>query len=185
MADKISATITFVDTANNKGTKAITDISPTATDSAIKNFCVGLMGLTTNTLAQVDRVEKTDITNATPKPKLNLVLHAYASSKLNFSSAPAYDAEDEAAEEEPKLFANTALPKFAYEIESGPLTIEFPITIFWSYGVVYFNTGRPFEIAETTDTITVKIYFEETDATAATTVQLVIGYSGAPTMTIL
>ena len=72
MADKISANITYVDTDNNKGSKAITDISPTADNGAIKDFCVGLIGLTTNTLSQIDRVEKTDITNATPKPKFTV-----------------------------------------------------------------------------------------------------------------
>ena len=72
MADKISASITYLDVNNNKGTKAITDISPMAGDTAIKNFCVGLLGLTTNTLSQIDRVEKTDITN--PPTKADLVV---------------------------------------------------------------------------------------------------------------
>ena len=72
MADKISASITYVDTANNKGTKAITDISPSADNGAIKNFCVGLLGLTNNTLSQIDRVEKTDITNAAAKQDLEV-----------------------------------------------------------------------------------------------------------------
>lgn len=75
MADKISASITYIDANNNKGTKAITDISPTADNGAIKDFCVGFLGLTTNTLSQIDRVEKTDITNAPAvKPDLEVTL---------------------------------------------------------------------------------------------------------------
>ena len=89
MADKISANITYVDTDNNKGSKAITDISPTADNGAIKDFCVGLIGLTTNTLSQIDRVEKTDITNATPKPKFTfpVVEEALANLQLGKSDS--------------------------------------------------------------------------------------------------
>ena len=86
MADKISASITYLDADNNKGSKAITDISPTADNGAIKNFCVGLLGLTTNTLSQIDRVEKTDITNATPKPKLTLEVYTETLATLQLNS---------------------------------------------------------------------------------------------------
>ena len=69
MADKISANITYLDSSGKKGTKAITDISTSASNGAIKNFCNGLIGLTTNLVSQIDKVEKTDITSSTVKPK--------------------------------------------------------------------------------------------------------------------
>lgn len=63
MADKISATINIVDTSNKKSSKSITDISPTATNIAIKNFCVALNALSTNTISSIEKIERTDITN--------------------------------------------------------------------------------------------------------------------------
>lgn len=64
MADKISAVISLLDSNQNKSSKTITNISPTATDVAIKNFCVGLNGLTTNVISSIDKVETTNITDA-------------------------------------------------------------------------------------------------------------------------
>lgn len=72
MADKISATITYLDSSNNKGTKSITDIDPSASASSIKNFCEGLTALTTNTLSTIEKLEKTDITSATAKAAITL-----------------------------------------------------------------------------------------------------------------
>lgn len=184
MADKISATITYVDTANNKGTKAITDISPTADNGAIKNFCVGLLGLTTNTLSQIDRVEKTDITTATEKPKLALTLTMYAQSFLNFASTPNYEEDNE-----PQLFTNTNLPAFTYSTEMtlySEISLIFVMSIIKGVnGKVCFVTAKGTTIEETDDTQTIKIYFEETETTAATTAQLVISYNAPPVLTIL
>ena len=68
MADKVSATITYLDANNHKGMKAITDINPNADNSAVKNLCAGLNALTTNTLVRIEKIERTDITNATAQP---------------------------------------------------------------------------------------------------------------------
>jgi len=180
MADKISASITYVDSSNSKGSKSITDISPTADNGSIKNLCVGLLRLTTNTLSQIDRIDKTDITAATTKPKLDLMLTAYAMENFNFSSAPNYSEEDE-----PKLFVQTNLPSFTYEVEWSTVAATFVASVVAYNGKVYFATAKGTTIEETDVTQTIKIHFEETNTTAATTAQLVIGYSGQPTLTIL
>jgi len=64
MADKTSATITLVDSENKKISKSITDISPTAGNHRIKDFCVALNALSTNTISSIEKIEKTDITAA-------------------------------------------------------------------------------------------------------------------------
>lgn len=172
MADKISATITYVDTANNKGTKAITDISPTADNRAIKNFCVGLLGLTTNTLSQIDRVEKTDITNATAKPKLTLTLHNDTiDAKTNdVSLYGQLFTQAVTADFTYKLTANDAgADHFALNLEKNPNnTIQFQTVVSDE------NGGK----------VTYQIYFEETETTAATTAQILFSTS-SPVLTIL
>lgn len=71
MADKINAVMTYLDSSQNKGSKTITDINPNAGDGAIKNLCVALNGLTNNTLSSLEKIERTDITNAVAKATLN------------------------------------------------------------------------------------------------------------------
>lgn len=63
MADKKSAVISYVDSSNNKGSKTITDIADKIASSKVWAFCEALNALSTNTISQVDLVEKTDITN--------------------------------------------------------------------------------------------------------------------------
>lgn len=182
MADKISATITYVDTANNKGTKAITDISPTADNGAIKNFCAGLMGLTTNTLSQIDRVEKTDITNATAKSKLTLEVNDTELAKLAMTS-----------EGTSATFASVPLG-----FNTNDLRVDTNAIIFDESGGIYvFDTTAPTAryvmagyVSERTfgaacrfveegdhmldSDVTVDFYFSETQTTVATHYQLKI-----------
>ena len=176
MADKISASITYLDASNNKGSKAITDISPTADNGAIKDFCVGLLGLTTNTLSQIDRVEKTDITNATAKTKLTLTLSSEARNTTYITDphVPMI------------LFVETGLPNFTYKVEATiSVTGEFNATLVYSgqQGQIYFSSTTDSTPAES-GTYTMTIYFEETETTAATTAQLVISENPV-TLTIL
>lgn len=175
MADKISATLTYLDATNNKGTKAITDISPTADNGAIKNFCVGLLGLTTNTLSQIDRVEKTDITNAVAKPKLTLTLANDAKSALMFSRSS----------DGSYLFSGT-LPAFTYKFEAADTTIldSYFVNFFQSNDRIRFGAHTTIS-STTTETVTATVYFAETDTTAATTAQIVISYDAQPVLTIL
>ena len=184
MADKISATITYLDANGGKGSKAITDISPTADNGAIKNFCNAFVGLTTNTVSQIDRIDKTNITNAATKPKLALTLTTYAQSFLNFANTPNYE-EDNA----PQLFNNTNLPAFTYSTEmtsQSEISMIFVMSIMkGTDGKVYFATAKGTTIEETDATQTIKIHFAETDTTAATTAQLVISYNAPPVLTIL
>lgn len=63
---KTSAIITTVGANNKVVSKAITDINPNADNGAIKTLCQSLNSLTNNTLTGVQRVDKTDITTATP-----------------------------------------------------------------------------------------------------------------------
>lgn len=65
MADKKSAVINYVDQANNKGSKTVTDIADKIANSKVWAFCEALNSLSTNTISQVDLVEKTDITGTT------------------------------------------------------------------------------------------------------------------------
>lgn len=184
MADKVSANITYTDQNGKKGAKAITDINPTADNSTVKNFCAGLNALTNNTLMSVEKIERTDITNAATKPKLALTLTLYAQSFLNFTNTPNYE-EDNA----PQLFTNTDLPAFTYSTEmtlQSEISLIFVMSIMKGIdGKVYFATAKSNAIEETDDTQTVKIHFEETNTTAATTAQLVISYNAPPVLTIL
>ena len=177
MADKISASITYLDVSNNKGSKAITDISPTADNGAIKDFCVGLLGLTTNTLSQIDRVEKTDITNATVKPKLTLTLDQQFANGIRTK----YSSMD-------TLFVETDLPNFTYKVELTTEPNKYAATLFYNeyQRKVYFASALdPSDPPLESGTYTMTIYFEETETTAATTAQLVISGNAAPVFTIL
>lgn len=179
MADKISASITYLDTNQNKGSKAVTDISPTADNGAIRNFCIGLLGLTTNTLSQIDRVEKTDITNAATKPKLSLTLNTTDTFMFNMSNPSVGD------ERNTDIFNQISLPAFSYKVEGDAgLLYNFCVSVYETGGHVCYATGAG-EIESTSETVTLTIYFEETETTAATTAQIAINYSGQPTLTIL
>ena len=81
MATKTSAVITGVDSNDKTVSTAITDINPNADNGAIKSLCESLAGLTNNTLSKIQRVDKTDITNATEGGGGNLADGHYA---LNF-----------------------------------------------------------------------------------------------------
>ena len=182
MADKISATITFVDTANNKGTKAVTDISPTADNAAIKNFCVGLLGLTNNTLSQIDRVEKTDITEATAKPKLTLEVNDTELAKLamtsegtsaTFASVPlGFNTNDLRVDTNAIIFD-----------ESGGIYVFDPTAPTARYVMAGYVSERTFgascRFVEEGDhslesNVIVDFYFSETSTTVATHYQLTI-----------
>ena len=172
MADKISANITYVDANNNKGSKAITDIGPNADNGSIKNFCVGFLGLTTNTLAQIDRVEKTDITNATTKPKLSLTL-----------SSETTNARTNESDTSGELFVETITTNYTYKVTAfqnaaGKFAVNFYKT---DENKLHFETVVSYEAGGST---TYQIYFEETETTAATTAQIVFSTS-APVLTIL
>ena len=183
MADKISASITYLDANNNKGTKAITDISPTADNGAIKNFCVGLLGLTTNTLSQIDRVEKTDITTATTKPKLSLTLTTQAT-ETRF----AYNME---AQFGYTLFNETVTAGFVYRLgnqgdEGRPVNCMLNIFRKGNFNDIYFSACT-FDDHNSYPNlgVTVYVYFDETDTTAATTVKIRFFQSQDATLTIL
>lgn len=183
---KVTLTIEGVTQADKKTSTKIPYINPNISDDVMRTFAQKCAALTDDTHTGTTKTIDEDITTAeAEKPKVTLLLSTYAMEHLNFSSAPAYDQEDFDAERESPLFSGTGKPEFTYEIVWGPLAVRFPITIFWYNGKVYFNTAAPITIDETSDTLTVKIYFKETATTAATTAQLVIGYSGTPTLTIL
>lgn len=184
MSTKTSAVITSVGANNKVISKAITDINPAADNVAIKTLCQSLNSLTNNTFTGAQRIDKTDITTATTKPKLALTLTTYAQSFLNFANTPNYQ-EDNA----PQLFTNTDLPAFTYSTEMtlrSEISLIFVMSIMKGIdGKVYFATAKGTTIEETDDTQTIKIYFEETETTAATTAQLVISYNAPPVLTIL
>lgn len=166
MADKVSATISYVDANNRKGMKAVTDINPSADNTVVKNFCSGLNALTTNTLTGVEKIERTDITNATAKPKLALELTSTARNGI-YITDQFYSNQ---------LFNESNLPNFTYKVESSIPTIgKFNATLLKSSGSggVYFASTIDSTPAES-GTYTMTIYFEETETTAATTAQLVI-----------
>ena len=190
MADKISASVTYLDATNNKGTKAITDISPTADNGAIRNFCVGLFGLTTNTLSQIDRVEKTDITNATTKPKLTLQLDAakVADGKLQYNS--------DNTRIPLQIFKNpNSVPPFTYKTsaQSSSLYQSFCVGVNQEpepdvdgtvtiYAFLYWADSDP---ASDLGGYDIDFYFDETATTAATHYRLTINYNTEPTLTQL
>ena len=175
MADKISASITYVDANNNKGSKAVTDISPTADNGAIKNFCVGLLGLTTNTLAQIDRVEKTDITNATTKPKLTVTLSTSEGAAPRF-----YDDKDERVTD-----AGRALLRLPTGMNQVPFSMKMnnPVANYFTVQFCYSSTNTGYVTGwwywsyygyEETTVATIDFYFEETETTAATNYRMTI-----------
>lgn len=182
MADKVSATISYVDANNRKGMKAVTDINPNADNGAVKNFCTGLNALTTNTLTGVEKIERTDITNATTKPKLTLTMpQAFSLNLTSLSTAANPDYE---------LFNQSNLPNFVYRIDE-PIDFynsRIAITVYRA------NIGGMYTVRIVTllqsvpsdeGTVTVTVYFEETETTAATTAVITIPITGKATLEIL
>ena len=180
MADKVSATISYVDANNRKGMKAITDINPNADNAAVKTLCAGLNALTTNTLQGVEKIERTDITNATTKPKVEipdfsggnlLLLKENPGGSRTLSSAGNF-------------------PNFTYYV-------DMPSN--WDDNVVLMVYNQKTSAAllklaayvgssisgSTTGEATITVHFEETETTAATTAVMTIPVTGIATLTIL
>ena len=179
MADKVSATISYLDSNQRKGMKAITDINPAANNSAVKALCTGLNALTTNTLQGIEKIERTDITNATAKTKLSLTLNTSDTFLFNMSQPSIGE------ERNTDIFNQTNLPAFTYKVEGDAgLLYNFCVSVYETGGHVCYVTGAG-EIESTSETVTLTIYFDETETTAATTAQIVINYNGQPTLTIL
>ena len=184
MADKISASITYLDANNDKGSKAVTDISPTADNGAIKNFCVGLLGLTTNTLSQIDRIEKTDITNATTKPKLTLSVETQNLAQLQLNASEFFwdtiAIWNSSKANFPKIYC-------AYSYTRGNNS-KYDLTRYLSFGIeeifdaedtsncklnFFLEKNQPVAPAAT-DTLTVDFLFTETPATQETIYRLTV-----------
>lgn len=176
MADKTSASISYLDSLNNKGSKSITDISPTADNGAIKNFCVALNALTTNTIVQIDRIEKTNISDAVPKPKLTLNINQTSVEGISFGTKSnatplCYGIETQ----RPETTWN-----FHFEKADGSVVHIVAPTLFFSSNwsdstsnvLVYTDTTgyTAFQLIK----LVANIHFAETDDTAATTYQLTI-----------
>ena len=183
MADKVSAAITYLDSNQNKGSKSITDINPEADNGAIKNFCVGLVGLTTNTISQIDRVEKTDITHATPtpaKPKLELTIDNTALARVAASESgtneviaqlPTGMATDDNAPKVATVIIMTTEDRTIGAYDKNNITDVYTMagyTDSFKIGVAskYYSTSESFGFAKVT------FNFEETATTAATSYQL-------------
>lgn len=60
-----SLIFTATDGSGNKTQKAVTNINPAKTDYELKTFAQSVNALTGNTFVSANRVERTDITNAT------------------------------------------------------------------------------------------------------------------------
>ena len=69
MATKTSVIMETTDSAQNKSSRSITYIDPDATSTEIKDFVVGLNGLTNQTLTNARRVDTTDILNDDRQPR--------------------------------------------------------------------------------------------------------------------
>lgn len=61
MAEKTSLSLSMTDTGGNKLSKAVTDVNPNASNSALNAFAQGLAGLTTNTLVNTSKITKEDL----------------------------------------------------------------------------------------------------------------------------
>lgn len=194
MADKTSATITYVDTNGGKGTKSITDISPTADSGAIKDFCVALNALSTNTISTIDKIEKTDITTTTTKPKLSVEINNVGLGNLAISSSfvTALIGSLPQKTTKPELTYNALFYSHADEDDpdSEIITEQFPNNLpvedndysFFQGGYIH-NTievqqesvhASCISTDEVIFKITVDYMFAETDMTAATTYRLTI-----------
>lgn len=179
-ADKTSVNITYLDSKGKKGTKAITDINPNADNGSLKNFCSGLNALTNNTLTGVEKIERTDITSATAKPKLALTLSTIANS-LKYTSS----------NEDGRLFNEVNLPAFTYKLATSKLLGN---PLYLSVVIDFFPYADNIQFAIKGDTtlteaeygqIIATIFFEETATTAATTAQITIHATDMPELTIL
>lgn len=74
MPTKTSVVMQTTDQAQKKSSRSITYIDPNASNSDIKNFVEGMNDLTTQTLTAANRVDTTDILDATEKLPRNLQL---------------------------------------------------------------------------------------------------------------
>ena len=69
MATKTSVIMETTDSSQNKSSRSITYIDPNATSTEIKNFVVGLNGLTNQTLTNARRIDTADILNDNRQPR--------------------------------------------------------------------------------------------------------------------
>lgn len=183
MADKVSATISYVDANNRKGMKAITDINPNADNAAVKTLCTGLNALTTNTLTGIEKVERTDVTNATTKPKVALPdFNTYANLANIKEAEGSYNAA---------LSSGDHFPNFTYYVDmpSDWTDIQATFTVYNQKSsaallkmLAYVKPDMPGTV---TGEATITIYFEETETTAATTAVITVPVTGNATLTIL
>ena len=189
MADKTSATITYVDANGGKGTKSITDISPTADNSAIKKFCVALNALSTNTISTINKVEQTAITTATTKSKLTLTVLNENLATLAISTSNSQALIATIGEIKPTLVTAALFyfPENDGDPEANWIETPYPNTNpIADNEYAYFTGGYDESISGdsigasciATDTtiskIVVDYIFAETDTTAATTYRLII-----------
>ncbi|MBR2734098.1 MAG: hypothetical protein IKO74_02400 [Selenomonadaceae bacterium] len=182
MPDKVSATITYLDANNRKGMKAITDINPNADNSAVSALCTGLNALTTNTLTNIEKVERTNITNGN-KPKLTVAIidnpsflkltgfnNEFMMVRLSTQAVPNYTykfTSPVCVKNEGDTNARVADLSFGPVRKNGELLEGIGIT-----GYIHdWKSG---------DTVTVEFYFDETEETARTTYRLTIRYEDTP-----
>lgn len=84
MADKTSLVIHYTDPLAKSGTTSVTYVNPNADDTKLKTLSQMLNNLTMNTYVSTDKVETTDITNATSK-----TVPVFTATKMTFSKASA------------------------------------------------------------------------------------------------
>jgi len=175
MADKKSAVISYVDSSNNKGSKTITDLADKIANSKVWAFCNALNSLSTNTISQVDLVEKTDITNAEYKPELELNLHTSNIESIAFGDKKLTSVTYGLDGEQPNLSV-----EYYFEKSDGSVAHICAATIMFSANWSD-STRNIYVFSETTGCSALQItkliadlHFAETDSTLATTYRLTV-----------
>ena len=184
-ADKTSVNITYYDQRGNKGMKAITDINPNASNAEIKDFANGLNALTTNTVASLEKIERTNITAATGKPKVTLAIQPELD---EFKGSFTEQVSDTAAKSTVQTTITTALTMIG--TNGDKLSVNDHAYIAMAYvpeGASETKLKFVADMTKTTGTPVAQaimdIVFAETDTTAETTYRLTVIRGDTPQLT--
>lgn len=173
---KVTLTIDGIDANEKKSSTKIQYVNPNISDDVMRTFANKCAALSTDTHTATTKTTDEDITNATTKPKLSLTFFNANTPQLSQPGASF-------------LFTQTKLPNFTYKLEA-----EDPSSSLANVGLSVYTVGTRInynlclqqEWGSSVGTpMMLTIYFDETETTAATTVQITINFDTAPVLTIL
>ena len=176
---------TVDETTGKKFQKVVTDINPNATNAQLKDFATGLNALTTDTVTSIEKVERTNITAATGKPKVTLAIQPELD---EFKGSFTEQVSDTAAKSTVPTTITTALTLIGNNDDE--LSVNDHAYIAMAYvpeGASETKLKFVADMTKTTGTPVAQaimdIVFAETDTTAETTYRLTVIRGDTPQLT--